>query len=220
MTADTPHNFADLGMPFPLFEAPVVDATGFDQKGDCTVCGARRCAVFKARGEVDVVACYACLRAGRAPWTKFTEFGFVDAEHAAQGITHGTNSPPWPALGYDVVPHPENPASSGERWYSVRIAREHLEELLRTYSTWQGESWRFCCHQPAIFIGCWGIERWTDAARERGVEVAELIGEALDLRPKETSELCTWLGDGRGSLSTYVFRCASCRRLRGHHDAT
>lgn len=214
-----PPTFVDLAMPFPLFEAPVADAANFKRSGSCSVCGARSVPVFKT-GD-DVVSCYACLRAGKAPWTKDTEFGFVDAEHAAKGMTHGTNTPPWPALGYEVVPHPEDPSARGQRYYSVRIALEHLAELLRTptYSTWQGEQWQFCCHRPAIFLGAWGIDDWRRAAEERAVAVIELLREALDIDERFATEISTYLGDGDESLCTYVFRCGSCGRLRGHHDS-
>ena len=238
--------FAQIGMPFPLFEAPVADATGFEPRGNCAVCGSRDIAVFNTGGEFEVVACYACLRTGRVPCMKDTEFGFVDAEHAARGLTHGTPSPPPPALGYELVPHsgdsededaPSGDApcptyqgegfvmwdagDAGERWYSVRIAREHLEELLRTpnYSTWQGEQWQFCCHRPAVFVGAWVLDDWTRAAAERGVEVPALLQEVLDLRPREAADLAEWLG-GDSTVSTYVFRCSTCGKLRAHQDST
>jgi len=207
--------FADLGMPFPLFEAPTVDASGFQPAGDCNGCGARAVAVFEVDG---VHACYACLRGGRAPWTKDTELGLVTAESAAAGRTEGTPSPP--ETGFELEALPIDAAFPEQRWFSAKIPREHLDELLRTpnYATWQGEQWIFCCQRPAVFVGAWDIGQWEAAAEEFDLALEDLLADTLGVTDSELDTLLEALEAESDSLVTYVFRCPACAALLGHYD--
>jgi hypothetical protein len=69
-----------------------------------------------------MIACYGCLRAGKAALTKNTVFGMIRWEEALQGRTYG-------------VPGPED----ADNWVKKELPREAMLELLRTpsYSTWQ-----------------------------------------------------------------------------------
>lgn len=67
-------SFAELGYPFPLFDAPIQNAN-LTEGGACCLC----------RGEADVRfsgACYACFRSGRVRHTVGTETGMVTTQTA------------------------------------------------------------------------------------------------------------------------------------------
>ncbi|QDV36899.1 hypothetical protein [Tautonia plasticadhaerens] len=111
--------FADLGIPFPLFEAPTDDASDYAGLATCRLCGVGGRHCFEPGGGDDLIvpcascgvenrlsagarrdvpcrgcgstvpfpeplkarkqllACYDCLRTGRAAMAKDTEFGMV-----------------------------------------------------------------------------------------------------------------------------------------------
>jgi uncharacterized protein CbrC (UPF0167 family) len=136
----------------------------------------------------------------------------VRAKDAIKGLTHGIPlSSPSQFGEYDLVPHRVDPHFPDERWYSVRIASEYLVELVRTpkYHTWQGESWRFCCQRPCVFLG----------------SLPELAFRVSD--EPVLDAIVAWLrtpdwdaiAKGRfGSLTYYVFQCPACNSLRYHKD--
>src|SRR4051794_40376538 len=219
--------FTDLGIPFPLFEAPTTEASDYAGIATCRLCGVKDRHCFHLgigdalilpcpscgtangldahdradtscrscgslvpfpeplRAKKQLLACYDCLRAGKAAMTKDTEFGMVSWDQALEGVTGGV-----PGLQTDqferVLIDPE------EDWYGVRVPGEHLRELLRTpgFHSWQGERWLFCCRQPMTYLGGWrsvmealrpgnlesffeGLLDADDEAREWGYEAFE-----------------------------------------------
>lgn len=242
--------FAELGIPFPLYEAPVdaADDSDYAGLGSCCICGnsdtptfhlgigtaiivpcpfchspnglptnekrpvhCRACGVTVAfpptvAEKKEPKACYACLRSGKAAVSKATEFGMVAEENAFSGVTNGI-----PGLKQDqfetVVLDPE------DEWIGVRLPENILFELIRTptYGTWQGECWLFCCRYPMTFIGEWGRKEFDQRA-------ANDDGERLYYAVVEEAPPDTWNSLGYG-LSSYLFECKKCGKLRAHFDS-
>lgn len=138
--------FDRLGMPFPLFRAPVSHAC-IDKAGSCEVCGGTASIRFEG-------ACYQCFRSADVDNVVDTELGMVRMEDAKNGVTHGIPlGDPSELPGYELVPHSADATFPDEQRFHVRVDSELLLELLRTpkYHTWQGECWQFCC--PCVFLG-------------------------------------------------------------------
>jgi uncharacterized protein CbrC (UPF0167 family) len=195
--------FQEMGLPFPLFLAPVSQAI-VDPPGNCVVCGTRADLRF---AEV----CYPCFRDGKAQNVVDTELGMVTHEDAANGMTHGIPlADPSRLSGYELVPHPVDPNVPDEKWYHVRVAPDHLQELIRTprYHTWQGERWLFCCHRPSAFLGSLPAELIAKPSRP----VSEAISEWIRA-PKWDGTL-----KAHGSHTYYLFRCLQCGKLRFNDD--
>ena len=116
----------------------------------CRSCGSPVPFPEPLKAKKQLLACYDCLRAGKAAMTKDTEFGMVSWDQAFHGVTNGV-----PGLStdqFEMVPiDPE------EDWFGVRVPSEHLWELLRTpgLNSWQGERWLFCCRSPMTYLGGW-----------------------------------------------------------------
>lgn len=245
--------FAELGIPFPLFEAPVTEAGEYVGRSNCTLCGARgrhcfrldigcsvvvpcpacgvengldasdrediRCRSCEAKvpfpdypKDEDIHICYQCLRAGKGAITKDTELGMVSWEQAVEGITHGMQG--LESGDFELVPvQPE----SG--WYGARVPSEHLFELVRTptYTTWQGESWLFCCKQPMTYLGEWQhvVKSPHSPADPRG-----LFDREIDVCDDPDFKEWLWerISAGSETECVYVFRCRSCNKLRVNWD--
>lgn len=238
--------FADLGIPFPLFEAPIDEASGYEGIATCRLCGSegkqcfqvewliRPCSdcgqavghSFEARRDVPcrscgttslfpeslketkrLLACYECLRAGKAAIGKDTEFGAVCWEEAVQGVTHGV--PGLQTDQFEVVPI--NPEGD---WYGVRIPSEQLWELLRTpgFHSWQGEQWLFCCQVPMSYLGGW----------RNALEVLRPEDPAAFFRglfdPGDEARDWGYESFEPGHASLYVYRCRRCNRCRATWD--
>ncbi|NUR70842.1 MAG: hypothetical protein HOU81_08470 [Hamadaea sp.] len=157
----------------------------------------------------DQLVCTSCLSAGRAAFTKDTEFGMVRWEDAVAGRTHGV-----PGLssagGLATVP-----AEDG--WTSVLVDPEVLLELVRTptYITWQGEQWLFCCQRPMTFIGEWSQQELAqhsdgDLASTFLVVFDDAQPWVLEYMPASPTVNTDW--------GFYAFRCRHCDRVRGHFD--
>lgn len=211
------NTFADLGMPFPLFEAPIKDTHDYAELANCCTCGTKRVPCFKASPlqvkdvkESQRLCCYACLRAGKGEILHDTEFGFVNHDLARQGLTHGV--PGLQSEEFELIPSAED-----SEWMQVRIPTEHLLELLRTpgFSTWQGDRWLFHCGQPMIYVGEWK-EKELNAHAPQGDGLAWLTN-VMDLEPEEFSPQQLW--DALHRLGgIYMFRCPTCERYRGYWD--
>ena len=201
--------FRDLGAPFPLFEAPVEEASEYIGAGTCGTCAREAAVRFRLDDDEDAPAgsnaCYACLRAGRAALTKDTELGMISSEEALAGVTLGVPGLDHP--DFELVPQPDSD------WIGARLPQAMMFELLRTptYITIQGENWLFCCRQPMVYIGPWSRQDFVDHASDGD---GETFFEAVVLDAGED----LWdLLDG-GDTGVYVFRCASCARFKAHFD--
>lgn len=203
-----PPTFADRGYPFALFEGPMKEAV-VDEAGTCVACSAEADLRFEG-------ACYACFRRGSVVKARDTELGAVDAESLTTGLTGGVPfDERFDARGTQVV-RPK--VRSKEPWMRFRVAHERLTELLRTpvYSTWQGESWLFCCGVPMIYVGSVGerlLHAWSTEDDVSTEEVMKrlLAPERIDARSFVDDVL-------KGSRVVYAFRCPSCGRRRAHWD--
>ena len=186
--------FKDLGMDFPLFEAPASECWQYVGKSDCDICNARDVPSFDDDSHT---FCFECLRARKTSLT--TE------EQAEKGRTHGI-----PNLQTDMFPVVE---TDDPEWQAAVIPSEHLWELITTptYSTWQGEKWLFCCARPMIYIGAWGKTDFEAAAPDGDAyqEAARMIA---------TQEVDWWKGLYPDAMSFYAFRCSDCGKRRAHCD--
>ena len=136
----------------------------------------------------------------------------VRPEDAESGLTHGIPLEDHSKVPeYDLVPHPIDPRFPDEKWFSVRVAPEHLQELIRTprYNTWQGERWLFCCQRPSAFLGS---------------VPTELVFKG---QPPSLGAISEWLeapnweataSNKYGSHTCYLFRCVKCGRIQYHDD--
>lgn len=195
--------FENVGLPFPLFLAPLAHAI-VDPPGSCVVCN--EAAPFRF-----AEACYSCLRAGKGR-TVNTELGMVRPEDAEQGWTHGIPlDNPSQLPDFDLVPHAVDPNFPDEQWYHVRIAPEYLQELIRTprYHSWQCERWLFCCRRPSAFLGSVPSE----LILREGRSPIDSIGEWLPAPDWEAA-----VSGNFGSHAFYVFRCLECGRIRSYDD--
>jgi uncharacterized protein CbrC (UPF0167 family) len=236
--------FAALGTPFPLFEAPVACAMGYAGQGKCSLCRnhaqvcfelavgckvicacpncetenglnaakpepvkCRHCNAeipFPEAPKGKVLACYSCLRAGRAAITKDTELGMVSWKQALEGMTQGL-----PGLN-----HPDFEMVRTESdWIRAKLPQAIMFELLRTptYSTIQGDQWQFCCKQPMVYLGEWSRDDFRKRAPDGDGE-AYFRGIVKDIVTG------LWEDNLHDETGIYVFRCASCERLRAHWD--
>ncbi|MEZ4444937.1 MAG: CbrC family protein [Polyangiaceae bacterium] len=203
--APTTPRFADLGEPFPLFEGPV-DAADLDEEGPCVECGTK--AAHRFRG-----GCYACFRAGKVQRPSAgTELGMIIPENVVEELTHGT--PP----GFDPRGTTTVPSDDAEPWVRYRVAGEWLTELLRTpaYSSWQDETWLFCCARPMVFRGPLDDSLLGELVLETKGSSESVVAALLECSSDDAEvQLDRAL---RGSLSIFVFRCPTCRRHRGLLD--
>ena len=241
--------FGDLGLDFPLFEAPVSSTSDYAGVAACCLCGAKEAHCFRfgigsrielacprcqaenvcrgdeigeepcgscgadldeALGDDELLSCYDCLRAGRATFTQDTEFGMVSREEALSGRTHGV--PGLATTMFETVATGD--LEGGEQWVAALVPREHLAELIRTprYSTWQGESWLFCCRSPMIYCG-----EWRASDFERQAPDGDAVALAKSMVAADESRY--WNDVFPDRLSFYVFRCAACGQRRAHTDS-
>ena len=235
--------FAELGALFPLFEAPVEDACDFVGAARCSLCEreaavcfelgigcavmreCRTCGTLNGLDASDaeavdcracqqailfpdlpgqIITCYSCLRQGRAAITQDTELGMVSWDQALEGVTHGV--PGLTTSDFELVPKDSD-------WVGARLPEGVMFELIRTptYLTIQGERWLFCCKAPMVFLGSWSRDRFTREAPDgNGRSYFERI--VADAVPG------LWEDQLHDTTGVYVFRCPSCKRLRGHWD--
>jgi Uncharacterised protein family (UPF0167) len=178
-----------------------------------------------------LVACYHCLRGGRASIGKDTVVGPVDwaaaqeghtvalPERLSQASTQGATS--WYEMsalerGLERVLVKQEPAVAGSPdydWVATRVPRDHLLELLRTptHSTNQGSQWLFCCQQPMIFLGNWNQEQFNGHAPDGD-------GRALFDTIVLYGDDGLWRGGIYDCAGIYVFRCAECGKLDARWD--
>lgn len=235
-----PETFAELGIPFPLFEASAEESSKYLGLDVCALCAADgvhcfrvadwivacpKCGIENAvRGESSVcrscradvlcpsaseeslTACFRCLRAGRAAFTKDTVLGMVTWEQAIEGLTHGV--PGLASEDFELVPSDDDP-----EWMRAKVSPSLLLELVRTppYTTWQGERWHFCCGKPMIYVGEWKETEFKRHAPD-GDGKAFFKMAVID----DVDE--SFWGILKNVGGPYMFRCPECGRLGGHYD--
>lgn len=159
---------------------------------------------FPKLDEAELVACYDCLRAGHAALSKDTQIGMVRWEDAQKGVTRGV--PGLLRCDFETVP-------TQDGWHAARVFKEHLLELVRTptYSTIQGERWRFCCRYPMTFIGRWEQNDFEQHSPDGG-------GRKLFDQIVEDPEEGLWEDELHDITGIYVFVCKRCKRMTAHWD--
>jgi uncharacterized protein CbrC (UPF0167 family) len=146
----------------------------------------------------ELVACYDCLRAGRAAITTDTELGMISWEQAYEGLTHGI--PGLSRTDFELV-------DGEDDWVRAHLPQETMFELLRTpnYLSIQGECWQFCCQEPMVFIGCWSRERFNKESEDGN-------GQALFNEIVQDVVPGLWEDELHDITGVYVFRCGRCGR--------
>lgn len=196
--------FSEMGYSFPLFQAPV-DHAVIDNSSNCTECGKYVDILFSEH-------CYECFSTGEVDSGMDTEFGFVTLEEANKGWTHGIPlSNPAELSDFKLTAHPIDPNFPDDRWYHVHFEKDDLLELLRTpkYSTWQGESWLFCCKRPMVFRG------------SIPSSLLEYGSNALDQSIRKFLQNPNWestMAGDQSSHTVYAFTCDCCEKMRFHED--
>ena len=172
-------------------------------EANCESCS-RPISFPEVSGGGELVACYRCLRTGRAALTKDTILGMVRWEDAQRGITHGR-----PGLGttdFEIIPKEDD-------WVAAKVPRDDLLELVRTptYHTIQGDQWQFCCRRPMTFIGKWDRDDFERNAPDGNGEAffQEIVQDIVD---------GLWADELHDETGIYVFRCKKCGRLTAHWD--
>ena len=127
--------FSDLGIPFPLFTAPVDEAEEYWGESTCAKCGAVAKHCFSVHGGTPrngLMACYGCLRAGHASIHKESVVGFISGAGAEEGLTDavGESSEELLRFGFELIPHQLEPDEPD--WHHVCVPVKHLCELVRT----------------------------------------------------------------------------------------
>lgn len=216
--AASPHTFS-IHQPGLLFPCPHCGQENcrnahVDKNLPCRSCGVNF--IFPRTFKDRVSFCYSCLRSGRAPQGKDTEFGSVGWEYALQGITHGI--PGLETDEFEMVitdPHPD----PSDEWRGIRAPREDLFELLRTpdFLSWQDTVWLFCCRRPMTYLGIW--------VNVANTPHAEHLGDAYLNEVFESAGWGPLVEQHREGLlvqdpEVYTYHCKVCGRYRGTCDAS
>lgn len=226
--------FADLGIPFPLFEAPVDEASEYAGPGHCFACGSEQPHCFDLGiGAAVILPCPDCgktngldaddgedgsCRSCRAivPFPEVAGntlvicYACLRAGQAA--LTKDTTAG---MLSWEEALDAAAPSDSAaeSQQHGADDHPEALPELLRTpgYVSIQGERWELCCERPMIYLGQWTQAEF-DAAAPDG------DGQALfdDIVQEPEDDL--WEDDLHDSAGIYVFRCGACGRKTANWD--
>jgi uncharacterized protein CbrC (UPF0167 family) len=213
--------FADLGIPFPLFEAPVDDASGYIGTAACLLCGARGRHCFELGVGVQVVV--GCKRCGAQNGLDASEDTVEPCRSCGAPVQFLLDSDEEAAVCYQCLRAGEaaivkDTASGMVDWDEANegttAPKELLIELVRTpgYTTWQGEQWQYCCDRPMVYIGTWGQEDFEEHAPNGDGRaffldiVDEADGELWEDRQMDAA------------ITVYVFRCLNCGNYKAHWD--
>lgn len=209
--------FDDLGIPFPLFSAPVAEAAEYRGKARCGICNTAATHCFSATSTTgnDLIACYDCLRGGKARISKDTVIGIVGNADSGLADAVGEDRERLLGYGFEVLPHPLEPDEPD--WHQVRVPSEHLRELLRTpnFLTFQGCVWHFCCRRPMIYVGTWKeLEFEKHCGNESPISFFRRVVTDWPEGEFNWGETFPLIGCG----GPYVFQCADCGKYEGYHD--
>ena len=157
-----------------------------------------------SEGDVELFACYDCLRSGKAALTKDTELGMVRWEDAQRGLTHGV--PGSQRDDFETV-------TGDDDWIKANVLQEPLLELVRTpaYSTMQGEVWQFCCRYPMTFKG-----QWQQADFDRHAPDGDGYRFFREIVQDPVEGL--WEDQLHDLTGIYVFKCKRCGQMKAHWD--
>jgi hypothetical protein len=232
--------FHDLGIPFPLLEAPVSDAADYEGRGRCSLChkegvhcfqlgiGANvvvrcpGCAAevvldadsrsggacqacksqleFPELGPSAILACYSCLRAGRASLTKDTELGMIrrrarcDVRCSRPGSPRLRSRAPVRRLGRrQIADH----AGAGADLWVLHHSRRAVALLLQDADG--------LCRRMVTREILGNGARWQRAR----ILPSDTVHDTID---------GLWEDQLHDATGIYVFRCAMCRKYSAHWD--
>jgi uncharacterized protein CbrC (UPF0167 family) len=235
--------FADLGAPFPLFAAPIEDASDFAGPGRCSLCKSAAAVRFELGIGCDVmVGCPGC-GLGRG----------LDADDATAGVCRGCGqSVPYPVddevtyccysclragraaitkdteVGMLTWEHELTGVSHGKPglkhrdfelvplegdWVGARLPIGSIRELLHTPA--------YLTIQGDQWLFCCGhpmvfIGQWS---RQHFIDAAEDgDGRALFATVVDDVVPGLWEDELHDETGVYVFRCDTCGRKRAHWD--
>ena len=228
MPDDSP-TFAELGIPFPLFEGPVSEAADYAGRADSSICGRRDVHCFELGIGADVIV--DCAYCG--------ERTAVDAADEC-GDCHLCGH--MNALA-DIWPNVDGRRRDGRLLTCYRCLREDRAayvhdtergaffwddpentpgsdhaELVHTpgFLAWQEPTWLFHCDRLMTFLGTWQREHFDRHAPDGDGRawfldivddaLAELWPDAIEAPPDA------------GGPGVYMFRCRQCGTRRGYWD--
>ncbi len=238
--------FAELGMPFRLFEADVREATPYAPEGICSICGANGPVFALGVGADLVVPCSACwtehaldahARAGKpcrscgvmVPFPTVGEtlaccYACLRAGRAALTQDTELGMVRWEdaeagrthAMPMEGIYHPEWPTVLGDDGWPC--AKVDRDELIELVRTP-----RYRCRLGERWRFCCGrvmvfIGSWS--ASDFAREAAGGDGERLFLELMDDPEPEFWPRLRAGTVSTRLFRCTTCGARRGYYART
>jgi uncharacterized protein CbrC (UPF0167 family) len=221
--------FADLGIPFPLFDASVDEASEYLGAGHCFACAGEQPHCFELGiGAALLLPCLSCgtangLDADDGEDARCRSCGasvpFPEAEGETLAVCHACLRAGHAALTKDttlgMVSWEEALDVTGVQSLHAHAhpSPKALLELLRTpgYISIQGERWELCCERPMIYLGQWTQDEF-DAAAPDG------DGQALFDEIVQEPEDGLWEDDLHDSAGIYVFRCGTCGRKTANWD--
>jgi uncharacterized protein CbrC (UPF0167 family) len=238
--------FAELGMPFRLFEADVGEATRYLAEGACSICGAVGPAFELGIGADLIVPCSRC-------WTE----NALDAhERVGKACRSCGVTVPFPAVGKTIAccyaclragraALTQDTELGMVRWEDAEVGLTHAMPTEATYHPdWEtaiGQDGWPCAkvdrdallelvRTPAYVS--WQGERWRFCCGRimvfiGGWPAADFAREAeggdgmrLFLELMDDAEPEVWPRVEAGTVSTYLFRCTTCGARRGYYDST
>ena len=161
----------------------------------------------------DIVACYECLRAGKAGIGASTEWGVVDLQNALDGVAVATDdsvADKASAAGFEV----SSIQRYGHSWPAIHLPQKQLDEVARslTPKSLQDECWPWHCGSFMSYLGNWHQDDFDRARPGDGkgffVENYENDWEGNPTSPEEAEGFWDWLNDDMGW--SHVYRCETC----------
>jgi uncharacterized protein CbrC (UPF0167 family) len=235
--------FRELGCIFPLFEAPITDASDCVEAGSCAICDAQVSVRFELgigcalmlpcpacatengldaddREDTPCRQCNALVSFPEVPEQLACCYPCLRAGKAA--ITKDTElgMVSWEQAfeglthGVPALAHPDfEMVPTDSDWVRARLTPEVMYELLRTPCYSTIQGDNWLFCCQKPMIFCGA---WT---RQRFTEHApDGDGKALLARVLEHDVPGLWEDELHDETGIYVFRCGSCDRLRGHWD--
>ena len=211
--------FAQLGIPFPLFAAPIDETTDYVGAKVCKLCGILQPHTFRV--DAVMIPCSSCNSINALE---------TNSRHDAE-CSQCKSIVPFPNREDDsiqvcysclregkaaIVQDTELGMVHWEHFWLCEITPEARNELLRTpgYLSWQDERWLFCCGQPMVYLGDWGRDEFNAQAPNGDGKL--LFDEIVIDREPDMWELDEY-GE---SISYYVFQCSQCQKLSCYWDMT
>lgn len=218
--------FDNLGIPFPLFLAPVECADGYHEDKYCTICKSNKKHCFKLGiGCALIIKCPACNAQNKLdaddrcdvdcrecksviPFPIFAQllniYSCYDCLRLGKAaITKDTEEGmvTWDQLVSEKSRMMHLPSASF-------ITNEIILELVQTptYISIQGDRWLFCCEYPMSYIGNWDSAEFTRRAPDGDGKMYfnSIVADAIP---------GLWENELHDVTGIYVFKCLKCQGI-------